>query len=241
MARTLAIVAGTGIAVSVACFALAAAFDDRHIGRLFSSCGEGNAVGVTGNTLELPWESDSNNVTINVPATVTYRPGARTTLLATGSPEALSHLRVRGSRIEFDCRRLDFDDNDLDLILPGQRLSDFTLNGSGRLILEDLDLRELEVALHGRGEVEATGTADDVELTMAGSGEARLGGLAVKSMEIDIAGKGEAEIAPEDEVEIMIAGAGEIRLLTEPRSVKQTIFGAGEIVRVPRTPAAPTP
>lgn len=239
MARTLAIVAGTGIAVSVACLALAAAFDDRHIGRLFSRCGEGTAVGVTGNTLEVPWESDGNQVTINVPATVTYRPGARTTLLATGSPEALSHLRVRGSRIEFDCRGLGFEE--LELILPGERLSDFTLNGSGRLVLEDLNLLELEVALHGRGEVEATGTADDVEITMAGSGEARLGRLVAKSMEIDIAGKGEAEIAPEDEVEIMIAGAGEIRLLTEPRSVKQTILGAGEIVRVPRTPAAPVP
>lgn len=240
MARTLAIVAGTGIAVSAVCLALAAAFDDRHIGRLFNSCGEGNAA-VTGDTLEVPWESDSNEVTINVPATVTYRPGARTNLLATGSPEALSHLRVRGSRIEFDCRGLDFGDDDLDLILPGERLSDFTLNGSGRLVLEGLNLAELDIALRGRGEVQATGTAQDVELSIAGLGEAHLSGLASKSMEVNIAGKGEAEIAPEDEVEIMIAGAGEIRLLTEPRSVKQTIFGAGEIVRVPRAPAAPTP
>ena len=238
MARTLAIVAGTGIAVSAVCLALAAAFDDRHIGRLFSSCGEGNATGVTGTTLEVPWEDDSDEVTINVSATVTYRPGTRTSLLATGSPEALSHLRVRGSRIEFDCRGLDYED--LDLVLPGRELSDFTLNGSGRLVLEDLNLTELDVALHGRGEVEASGRADDVDLTMAGAGEARLGGLAVKSMQVRIAGAGDAEIAPEEDVEIMIAGAGEIRLLTEPRSVEQSIFGAGKIVRAPR-PSAPAP
>jgi hypothetical protein len=235
MARTLAIIAGTGIAVSAVCLALAAAFDDRHIGRLFSSCGEGNAVGVTGNTREIAWESDSDEVTINVPATVAYRPGTRTSLLAMGSPEALSHLRVRGSRIEFDCRR--FDSENLDLVLPGRGLSDFTLNGSGRLVLEDLNLSELDVAIHGRGEVEASGRADDVDLTMAGAGEARLGGLAVKSMQVRIAGAGDAEVAPEEEVEIMIAGAGEIRLLTEPRSIEQNIFGAGKIVRVPRAPA----
>lgn len=111
----------------------------------------------------------------------------------------------------------------MDLILPGQRLSDFTLNGSGRLVLQDIDVPELDVAIRGSGEVEATGRADDVDLSIAGAGEAHLGRLAAKSMDVQIAGAGEAEIAPEDEVEIMIAGAGEIRLLTQPRSVEQSI------------------
>lgn len=239
MPTRLAVVAGTGIAISAVCLALASALGETHIGGLFRSCGEGDTAAVTGNTREIAWESDSDEVTINVPATVTYRPGSGTSLIATGAPDALSHLRVRGQRIEFDCRGFDFDD-ELDLILPGQKLSDFTLNGSGRLVLQDINLPELDVALHGRGEVEASGRADDVDLTMAGSGEAKLGGLAVKTMQVHIAGKGDAEIAPEDEVEIMIAGAGEIRLLTEPRSVEQSIFGAGKIVRVPR-PSAPAP
>jgi hypothetical protein len=224
----------------VVCFAFAAALDKFPTDRLFSSCGEGNAAGVTGNTREIAWESDSDKVTINVPATVTYRPGNGTRLIATGSPEALRHLRVRGRRIEFDCRRLDLAE-DLLLTLPGQPLSDFTMNGSVKLVLENIDLRALDISIHGRGEVEATGTAEDVELTIAGSGEAHLGALAVKSMEVRIAGSGDAEIAPEDEADILIAGSGEIRLLTRPRSLKQMIFGSGEIVQVQEAPAAPSP
>jgi hypothetical protein len=241
MARTLAVVAGTGIAVSVACLSLAAAlagddFRSLHLGNFFSRCGEGNLADVVNNTREIAWDSDDNDVTINVPANVTYRPGTGTTLIARGSPEVLSHLQVRDGRIGFDCRGLSFG-RDLELTLPGLPLSDFTLNGSVRLVLENIDQPELEVSIHGSGEVEATGSAEDVSLSIAGAGEARLANLAVKSMEVSIAGAGDAEIAPEDEVDISIAGAGRIRLLTEPRSVKTSIAGAGDIVRVPRTPA----
>jgi len=246
MAKALAVVAGTGIAISAVCLGLAAALagddfgnfriHDLYFDGLFRSCGEGNGADVTGNTREIAWDSDGDEVTINVPATVTYRPGPGTMLIARGSPEALSHLRVRGGRIEFDCRGLYFG-GDLDLILSGQKLSDFTLNGSGRLVLENINPPELDVAIRGSGEVEATGTAEDVDLSIAGSGEAHLGGLVVKSMEVRIAGSGDAEIAPEDEVDIRIAGSGEIRLLTQPRSLETSIAGSGDIVHVPRAPA----
>jgi hypothetical protein len=245
MAKTLPVIAGTGIAISLVCLGLAAALagDDFRafgIGGLFESCGEGNLADVTNNTREIAWDSDDDDVTINVPATVTYRPGTGTALIARGSPETLSHLRVRNGRVEFDCRGISFD-RDLELILPGQPLSEFTLNGSGRLILQDINQPELEVAIHGQGEIEATGTAADVELSIAGAGEARLGSLAVKTMEVSIAGAGDAEIAPEDAVDISIAGAGRIRLLTHPPSIKTSIAGAGDIVHAPRTAPVPSP
>ena len=237
MSNMLAVVAGTGIAISVVCLGFASALDDLSPEGLFNRCGEIGGDGGAVTTREIAWTSDSDEVTINVPATVTYRPGSGTTLIARGSPGALSHLRVRGRRIEFDCRGADFD-GDLDLTLPGRPLNDFTLNGTGRLVLENLDLRELDVSLHGKGEVEATGTAEDVDLTIAGSGEAHLGKLAAKTVDVRIAGKGDAEIAPTDEADILIAGSGEIRLLTRPRSLEQTIFGSGKIVQPPEAPAS---
>jgi hypothetical protein len=237
MSKRLAVVAGTGIAICLVCLGFAAAIDDISPGGLFGRCRELSGDAGAGSTREIAWESDSDEVTINVPSTVTYRPGSGTMLIARGSPEALGHLRVRGKRIEFDCRGWDLD-GDLDLTLPGQPLNDFTLNGKGRLILENINTRELDIALHGKGEVEATGTAEDVDLTMAGDGEAHLGKLAAKSVEVRIAGNGDAEIAPEDEADIMIAGSGVIRLLTQPRSLEQTILGSGKIVQAPAPPAS---
>jgi hypothetical protein len=244
MARSLAVVAGTGIAVSVACLGLAAALagDDLrnlHFGNLFRSCGEGNLAEVVNDTREIAWDSDDTDVTINVPATVTYRPGTGTMLIARGSPEVLSHLQVRDGRIGLDCRGVSFG-SDLELTLPGLPLNDFTLNGSGRLVLENINQPELEVSLRGSGEIEATGSAEEMSLSIAGSGEARLANLAVKSMEVSIAGSGDAEIAPEDDVDISIAGSGKIRLLTQPRNIRTSIAGSGDIVHVPRPPA-PTP
>lgn len=64
MARALAVIAGTGIAISVVCLAFAAALDDLDPRGLFSSCGEGDAASVTGNRREIAWESDSDEVTI---------------------------------------------------------------------------------------------------------------------------------------------------------------------------------
>jgi hypothetical protein len=244
MAKALAVVAGTGIAISVACLTLAAAlagndFDNFRIrDLLFRSCGEGNLAGIRDNMREIAWESDDDEVTINVPATVTYSPGTGAMLIARGSPEVLSHLTVRGGRVEFDCRGLSVD-SDLDLILPGLPLSDFTLNGSGRLILENINQPELDISIRGAGKVEARGTVENVELSIAGAGEARFGDLAVKTMEVSIAGAGDAEIAPEDEADISIAGAGEIRLLTEPRNIKTSIAGIGNIVHAQRAPGAP--
>jgi hypothetical protein len=242
MARALAVIAGTGIAVSAACLSLAAALagDDLrnlHFGNLFRSCGEGNLADVVNNTREIAWDSDDDDVTINVPATVTYRPGTGTMLIARGSPEVLSHLQVRDGRIGLDCRGVSFG-SALDLTLPGLPLSDFTLNGSGRLVLENINQPELEVSIRGSGAVEASGVAENVDLNIAGSGEARLANLAVKSMEVRIAGSGDAQIAPQDEVDINIVGSGQIRLLTQPQNIKTSIAGSGDIVHVPRTPAA---
>ena len=240
MSKMLAVVAGGGIAISVVCLGFAAAIDDFSPGGLFSRCGAPTGdVGVNG-TREIAWESDSDEVTINVPSTVTYRPGSGTMLIARGSPEMLGHLRVRGRRIEFDCRGWNLG-GDLELTLPGQPLNDFTLNGRGHLVLENINTRELDVSIHGKGEVEATGTADDVDLTMAGDGEAHLGKLAAKSVEVRIAGNGDAEIAPQDEAEIMIAGSGEIRLLTRPPRLEQMIFGSGKIVQPPPETSASVP
>ena len=82
MSKMLAVVAGGGIAISVVCLGFAAAIDDFSPGGLFSRCGAPTGdVGVNG-TREIAWESDSDEVTINVPSTVTYRPGSGTMLIA---------------------------------------------------------------------------------------------------------------------------------------------------------------
>jgi hypothetical protein len=205
----------------------------------FRGCDTGVDVGATGNTREFAWDG-GDEVTISVPARIRYRPGAGTSVVATGAPEMLRHLSVRNGRVEFDCWGLGYHDR-LDLVLPGVPLASFTLNGSGTLVLEELNQPELEIDVRGSGEVRATGSAENVDLDIAGSGEAYLGSLASQRVEISIAGSGEAEIAPQEEADIRIAGSGEIRLLKQPVRLQTRIAGSGRIVNAPQASAAPTP
>jgi hypothetical protein len=244
MPRSLYVIAGAGLATSFVCLSLAAALDgddalDRHLGwrGFFSGCDSGVDAGTTGDTREFAWDG-GDEVTINVPATIRYRPGVGTSITASGSPELLRHLRVRNGRIEFDCWGLGYHDR-LDVVLPGVPLASFTLNGSGTLVLEELNQRELEIDVRGSGEVRATGSAQDVDLDIAGSGEAYLGALSSQRVEISIAGSGEAEIAPQDEADIRIAGSGEIRLLRQPARLQTRIAGSGRIVNAAGPGAAP--
>ena len=134
--RTLAVVAGAGIVTSIACLSLANAIDpsvytmDRH-GFVFAGCTV-PADNSTNGTRELAWNGDSV-ATINVPATVHYRPGAGSTVHASGPNELMSHLRVREGRIELDCNLSGFD-RELDLVLPGRAFHTFTLNGTPGII-----------------------------------------------------------------------------------------------------------
>jgi hypothetical protein len=246
MARSLVIVAGAGIAVSAVCLGLAAAvagddFGDLHIGglgSLFHACDDSSAGGFTGNTREIAWEDEGDDVTINVPATVTYRPGTGTTLIASGDPRALSHLRVTDEgEIEFDCRGLDVDE--LTLTLPGRPFSDFAMNGSGTLVLENLSQRELDIAVRGSGRILAGGTADEVDVEIAGSGEAEFNGIVARQIEIAIFGSGEVlGTGTADTLEVSIAGSGDATLggLNVGR-VEVNIAGSGDATVAPRDQA----
>ena len=125
MARNRAVVSGFGIAISAVCLGVAAALGADNIdlpgfGPWFGNCDDVQGVTVTGNRREIAWNNGGNDVSISVPANVSYRSGEGTMLIATGDAEALRHLRVSDGDIEFDCRGLDVDSDDLTLILPGR-------------------------------------------------------------------------------------------------------------------------
>lgn len=235
--RTLGVIALAGVGVSVVCLAVAHAidpgvssFEGDDFGFSFRGC-PAPADNSTNVTRELEWNGD-DTVTINVPATVHYRPDNGATLHATGPNAMMSHLRVRDGRVELDCKMYGTD-RELDLVLPGRSFDSFTLNGTGHLVLENLKQNRLNVSLRGEGDVRANGSARDLTLNIAGSGDADMGQLAVNSSKVRIAGTGKAALAPKDSADISIAGSGEIRFLEQPRHLQTHIAGSGRIINAP--------
>ncbi len=247
MARTLTVVAGTGIAISAVCLGIAVALggaelanlDFIHFGSNLKRCGADTGPAPTEDRREFAWHG-GNEVNVDVPATVHYRPGTGMSVIASGPPDLVKHLRVSDSDIRFDCRGMG-SDRMLDIVLPGRPLQEFTINGTGRLMLDDLDQKRLEVSIHGNADVRAAGKAEALELSIAGSGKADLGGLAVDRAEVNIAGSGEASVAPKERAEINIAGSGLIRFITQPKKLETHIVGSGRIVNAPENAGAAAP
>jgi len=160
MSRTLLVIAGAGLATAIGCFALADAiggseWSDLLFGGRF--CGPTDDEGISGSTREFTWDGGTR-ISINVPAAVRYRPGTSTKLTVSGPADVLSHLRVDDGRISMNCRNL-LKGRQLEIVLPGGPFREFRLNGSGQLVLEDLDQPSLRLRLNGSSDVKATGTS----------------------------------------------------------------------------------
>ena len=83
-----------------------------------------------------------------------------------------------------------------DIETAGITAPEFTaeISGSGRVLVEDLELGMLHATIEGSGNIEASGVAEDLELRVPGSGSFRGEDLETVSATVSIDGSGEALI-----------------------------------------------
>jgi hypothetical protein len=241
MARPLTIIAITGLAVSATAFVAAGSVAANSLRGLapwtnfldwannLERCGnEMGAAGEENATREFVWDG-GDEIGISFPGTLRYRPGPANSVIASGPAYLLGHLQIDGGVIHYDC--LSRGDPRIELMVEGENVDEFSILGSGDMILENLSGRGVEIAIAGSGSVVATGMVERVELSIAGSGDADLGGLAARDVEVNIAGSGDAVVAPSERLDVTIAGSGDVELLTDPPEVNSDIFGSGGVRR----------
>jgi hypothetical protein len=224
MAKSLTVLAVGGLAISVVCLSLAGSF--RSFG---GSCPANPKGDDTATSRTFAWEA-GDSVQIDIPADVHYQPGPSRDVTVRGAAEMLQHVRVEDGVIAFDCNWAGRSSSVLDVTLPGSAMRSFTINGSGRLFLDNIKQDELKIAIHGRGDVHGNGEAERLVLTIAGAGDADLGGLSVKRLRTVIAGSGDADVSPHDQADFVIAGSGNVRLHTQPKHLSSKVMGSGRVV-----------
>jgi len=240
MVHKLAIVAFSGLVISAVAMGGAATIGAREFGATFDvadfanwghdtpRCEKAASGAPSSRTLE--WDG-SKDVALSVPATARYTPGTDNQLHVSGDPDVVAHVRVRDGRIELNCRGR-WGDDALQITLPGSRMEEFRIAGSGKLELENLDQTDLKVRIAGSGSVRASGKVKDLEVTIAGSGDADMAKLVSEDVSVRIAGSGNADIAPSEKAKIRIAGSGDVNLHSTPRNVETRIAGSGRIRNV---------
>ncbi|GMW06651.1 MAG: hypothetical protein AMXMBFR8_14480 [Nevskiales bacterium] len=247
MARSLVIVAATGIAASIICLSLASALSPyRGFSFPFSSgtpyqpgwwslrpwAGQtpfvesGEIV-----TREFAWNG-GESAEIYIPGVVYYESGPEWRVSVKGQASSVEHLRIDQGAILFDAPPAYPRTSSLEVRIRGPSLEAIGLNGSGKLVLQNVSQREISIDIRGSGSVEGGGTVERMGLRIFGSGSARLGELTTRDLDASIFGSGDADVAPNGDVEVSIFGSGDVRLHRQPEHVSSKVFGSGRVIQL---------
>lgn len=227
MARSLAIVAVTGIGVSIVCLSMAGTLypGGSWLDGVPWHPGIWKDDGVVG-TRDLEWRG--GDIEVSIPAQVHFRRADGWRASVTGPQGAIGRLRIAGGLL-----RLAGPGGDgaaaIEVQLAGPAVGKVTVTGSGDVWLEQLDQPSLEVAVVGSGSVTATGAVRDLDVQVVGSGDADLGGLHTVDVDASILGSGDATVAPTGDARVRILGSGDLVLATKPRSLSSRVTGSGEV------------
>lgn len=107
---------------------------------------------------------------------------------------------------------------------------DLGISGSGKVILADLDLMNLDCGISGSGSVSLTGRGkiNNAEVAISGSGSYRGEGISAGTMEVAISGSGNCYCNVEESLEAAISGSGSVIFSGSPK-IDAKVSGSGRV------------
>ncbi len=188
-------------------------------------CGGSDDVGESAFiTRTIPWPSDSDSVTLSLPAKVVWSAGQGTNLAINGPPAAVAAVSLDGHEISADCGG-----NHLTITLPGRAFRHFEIDGVSDLQLDHLNQPELDIDVEGAARVKADGVVQNTSLTISGAGSADLGSVITQDFTANLSGAASVTANPAKSAHIDLSGAGEVRLLNHPADYHASISGFGTV------------
>ena len=108
---------------------------------------------------------------------------------------------------------------------------DLGISGSGKVILADLDLVNLDCGISGSGSVSLTGRGkiNNAQVAISGSGSYRGDGIPAETMEVAISGSGNCYCNVEESLEAAISGSGSVIFSGSPK-VDAKVSGSGRVM-----------
>jgi hypothetical protein len=243
MTRTLLLITGVGLGVSVFCFIVVAAIGGAAlhgdwgrswrihdgtivVGRDFSPRPDG---GGPTETRQIAW-SGADTLDVGIPADITFTqaPGPAK-LVITGPKGTVDMVEASGS--DLDYRDEPENAQRVKIVMTAPDVRSFSLSGDETLAISGYAQDDLSLDVSGTGKITAQGKTRDVKIDVSGDGEADLGKLAAEGARVDISGSGRTTIAPSQRADIDISGSGEVDLASHPAVMHNDISGSGRIVQ----------
>lgn len=120
---------------------------------------------------------------------------------------------------------------DAQVEVTADALEGVVIEGSSDVLLEDLDAQAFEIEVEGAGDLEASGSVDDLTATIQGAGDADLSDLSVRTATVTVEGAADAALNVSDELHVTVEGAGDVTYRGDP-DVESEIEGAGDLRQV---------
>jgi hypothetical protein len=184
-------------------------------------------------TVDLEWIA-SDAIKIRIPAQVYYQPGSKPEASVTGDPDLVSHVRLRDGSLEWDTVEWDalvdcVPADGLVVRLSGPAVTNWTLNGSGKLELSDINQDVVLITMHGSGAVTASGAVHEASLDAAGSGRADLSRLVTQKTSANIHGSADLKLddIKQDALRITMHGSGVVTASGAAKEVSLEAAGSG--------------
>jgi hypothetical protein len=108
-------------------------------------------------------------------------------------------------------------------------LDGLRLHGAGNISASGIEARSLTVTLAGSGNIDATGTATELTVTLSGEGNALLHGLIARDADAALGGDGTIMLTATRSLTARISGTGTILYGGNPPHVTQTVTGTGTV------------
>lgn len=103
------------------------------------------------------------------------------------------------------------------------------VEGSADAVVSGLAAERFKVEISGSGNIEASGSAHELEVALDGSGNAALRALAAQRAVVEINGSGNVTVQARERLRAEINGSGDIRYGGAPAEVKAEVNGSGRI------------
>jgi hypothetical protein len=114
--------------------------------------------------------------------------------------------------------------------IPASALRGISIDGSSDVNLSDVDVDELQLDVHGEGDIDASGTVDRLNATIEGVGDANLSQLAVRSAVVVVQDAADANLNVSDSLDVTVHGAGDVTYRGDPE-VRSDVEDAGDLRR----------
>lgn len=133
-----------------------------------------------------------------------------------GSSKTLKYLKTSGP-MDFEAQNA-FSEDQLEI----------KISGSGDLVFEDLDCKNLTSKVSGSGDITLKGKADEARYSVSGSGDIKAYDLSVNDLSCSVSGSGDARVYAKDNMNLSVSGSGDIRY-KGPANVNKSKSGSGSI------------